>query len=96
MTDNDYSEADYEEAYGILDDGYEKWSTQYDEDPDYGEIHLIDGEEVSEDVFYETLGEIIERERQEDALDAAQSMEEDELRDEYFRGLEFQEWNEND
>ncbi len=70
--DDDYSEADYEENYGILDDDYEDELHQQIED--YRETYPEK----------DSLDEVIERERQEDALDAEQNIIEGEMRDEYY------------
>jgi hypothetical protein len=61
----------------------------YDIGYDNGEpVYYIDDVEVTEYDFYEELSKVIERERQEDAMDAAQAMEEAEMRDEYYRDME--------
>jgi hypothetical protein len=52
------------------------------------EIYYVNDVEVTEEDFYEAMEEVIKRERQEDALDDAAQMDEDELRQEYYRGLD--------
>lgn len=86
LNEDDYSEADYEEAYGILDDGYEKWSTQYDEiEEDYDEKYDPDWCEYNDSLEEDFVDE---PDRVLEALEDEADIIEGEMMDEYYRGLE--------
>jgi hypothetical protein len=66
---------------------YEERLSEIYRDSLYPDILQPDDYLVDSD-YYEELSQVTERERQEDALDDAAQMEEDELKAEYYRGLE--------